>query len=177
MLSRILGHIGQEISWVHTLIKEELASKKKYLGVFADLIIYPVNMNIRPALVILSSRIFGNVSEKTLLLASVFQYIYLATTIQQCVYSYDISDSSQGVVAGPGSKLPVLAGDYLYGRALTLLSKEGLQNYIQPIARIVRNIHEGCIIKHMLKHKLSSHMTLIEATQKEYAELFGGCCS
>jgi hypothetical protein len=87
MLSYILGHIGQEITWVHNLIEGELALKKRYLGVFDDLSLSPVNMNIRPALVILSSRINGYVSEKTLLLAGVFQYIYIASTIQQCVAS------------------------------------------------------------------------------------------
>lgn len=177
MLSYILRHIGQEITWVHNLIEGELASKKRYLGGFADLNLSPENMNIRPALVILSSRVYGYVSEKTLLLAGVFQYIYIASTIQQCVSRHGISSNDQRVAAEPASKLPVLVGDYLYGKSLTLLSKEGLQNYIQPIIKIVRSIHEGCIIKHMLKHNLSGHMTLTEAIQKESAELFGGCCS
>ncbi|MGI6491899.1 MAG: hypothetical protein GX949_01765 [Peptococcaceae bacterium] len=177
MLSYILGHIGQEITWVHNLIEGELALKKRYLGVFDDLSLSPVNMNIRPALVILSSRINGYVSEKTLLLAGVFQYIYIASTIQQCVSRHDMSTSGQRAAAAPASKLPVLAGDYLYGQSLTLLSKEGLQNYIQPIAKILRSIHEGCMIKNMLKQDLSSHMTLTEAIQKESAELFSGCCS
>jgi geranylgeranyl pyrophosphate synthase len=177
MLSHIIEQIGRELASVHSLIEEHLKIKAGYLGAFANLELSPVNRNIRPALVILSSRIYGNVSEKAVVLASVFQFIYMAANVQRGVSETDTE--SFGIPDDPsvGSQFPVLVGDYLYGKFFTFLSEAGMLNLLGPIAEIICHIHEGGIIKQNLKLQSPSTKDLLEAVQKESAELFGECCS
>ena len=59
MLSNIITPIEGEIVSVHNLIKKHLTIKSGYLGRYAHLELSSINKNIRPVLVVLSSRIFG----------------------------------------------------------------------------------------------------------------------
>jgi geranylgeranyl pyrophosphate synthase len=177
MLSHIIEQIERDLALVNSQVQEHLKIKAGYLGAFANLELSPVNRNIRPALVILSSRIYGNVSEKAVILASVFQFIYMAANVQRSVSESDTE--SFGIPDDPssGSQFPVLVGDYLYGKFFSFLSEAGMLNLLSPIAEIICNIHEGGIMKQKIKLQASPAKALREAIQKETAELFGGCCS
>jgi octaprenyl-diphosphate synthase len=177
MLSHIIEQIEQELAWVNNLIEDHLKIKAGYLGSFANLELSPVNQHIRPALVILSSRIYGNVLEKTLVLASVFQFIYMASNVQRSVSEYDTECFGIPEDLNSGSQFPVLVGDYLYGKFYSLLSEKGMLDLLSPIAEIICSIHEGGLIKKKLMLQTSPARTLRDAIQKESAELFGGCCS
>jgi len=177
MLSHIIEQIERDLAWVHSLIEDHLRIKAGYLGSFANLELSPINQNIRPALVILSSRIFGNIPEKTVVLASVFQFIYMAANVQRSVSESDTQ--TFGVPDDPslGSQFPVLVGDYLYGTFFTLISEAGMLNLLSPLAEIICHIHEGGLMKQKLKLQALPNMAFRDAIQKESAELFGGCCS
>lgn len=177
MLSYIIEQIERDLTWVHSLIEDNLKIKAGYLGAFANLELSWINHNIRPALVILSSRIYGGIPEKTVVLASVFQFIYMAANVQRGVSESDTE--AFGIPEDPnlGSQFPVLVGDYLYGKFFTLLSEAGMLNLLSPIAEIICHIHEGGIMKQKLELQTSPSKALLEAIQKESAELFGGCCS
>ncbi len=177
MLSHIIEQIEQDLALVHNMVEEHLKIKAGYLGSFTNLELSPVNRNIRPALVILSSRIYGNVSEKTMVLASVFQFIYMAANVQRSVSESDTESFGIPEDPGSGSQFPVLVGDYLYGKFFTLLSEAGMLNLLSPIAEIICNTHEGGIMKQKIKLQASPAKALRESIQKESAELFGGCCS
>ncbi len=177
MLSHIIEQIERELTWVKSLIEDHLKIKAGYLGSFANLELSPVNQNIRPALVILSSRIYGNVTEKTVVLASVFQFIYMAANVQRGVSESDTETFGIPEDPGIGSQFPVLVGDYLYGKFFSLLSEAGMLTLLSPIAEIICNMHEGGIMKQKLKSQTSPTRALRDAIQKESAELFGGCCS
>lgn len=178
MLSYIIEQIERDLACVHSLIKDHLKIKAGYLGSFANLELSPINKNIRPALVILSSRIYGTIPEKTVTLASVFQFIYMAANVQRNVSEFDTE--TFGVPDDPkllGSQFPVLVGDYLYGKFFTLLAEAGMLNLLSPLAEIICHIHEGGIMKQKLKLQSPPTKALCEAIQKESAEMFGGCCS
>ncbi|MDD4237676.1 MAG: polyprenyl synthetase family protein [Desulfotomaculaceae bacterium] len=177
MLSHIIEEIARDLAWVNNLIEDHLKIKAGYLGAFANLDMSPINQDIRPALVILSSRIYGNVPEKAVVLASVFQFIYMAANVQRSVSESDTETFGMPEDPNLGSQFPVLVGDYLYGKFFTLLSEADMLNLLRPIAEIICHIHEGGIMKQKLKLQTSPSKALGDAIQKESAELFGGCCS
>lgn len=176
MLSHIIVQIERDLAWVNSLIKDHLKIKAGYLGSFANLKLTPINQNIRPALVILSSRIYGSVTEKTVILASVFQFIYMAANVQRGVSESDTETFGIPEDPSSGSQFPVLVGDYLYGKFFALLSEAGMLNLLSPIAEIICNVHEGGIAKQKLKLQGSPSKALHEAIHMETAELFAGCC-
>lgn len=179
MLSHIIGQIEEELTQVDNLVEGHLKTKVGHLGAFANLDMSPLNKHIRPALVILSSRIYGNVPEKTVILASVFQFIYMASSVQRRVSEHDTEGFGSGMADNPGSgsQFPVLVGDYLYGKFFSLLSDSGMLYLLTPISDIICSIHEGGIMKQRLESHNSPASSLIDVVQKESAELFGGCCS
>lgn len=176
MLSNILQPIEKELHSVHNLIKEQLTIKAGYVGSFAHLEFSYINKTIRPALVILSSRIYGCAPEKAAALASVFQFIYMAASVHEGIPESD-SDYIRGD-SDPrnGSQFPVLVGDYLYGKFFTFLCDADIINLLQPLAEIICLIHEGGILKKKVNGQSLSSQVFHEVVRKETAELFAGCC-
>lgn len=177
MLSNILQPIEEELHSVHNLIKNQLTIKAGYVGSFAHLEFSFINKTIRPALVILSSRIYGCNPEKAAALASVFQFIYMASSVHEGITEND-SDYIRGD-SDPrdGSQFPVLVGDYLYGKFFTFLCDAGIINLLHPLAEIICLIHEGGIIKKKVTGQSPSSQVFREVVRKETAELFAGCCA
>lgn len=177
MLSNILQPIEKELHSVHNLIKNQLTIKAGYVGSFAHLEFTFVNKTLRPALVILSSRIYGCNPEKSAALASVFQFIYMASKVHEGIPEND-SDYIRGD-SDPrdGSQFPVLVGDYLYGKFFTFLCKAGIINLLHPLAEIICQIHEGGILKKKVTGQSPSLQVFREIVRKETAELFAGCCA
>lgn len=177
MLSSILQPIEKELQTVHNLIKKQLTIKAGHVGSFAHLEFSFINKTIRPALVILTSRIYGCDPKKAAALASVFQFIYMASNVHQ-----GISENDSDFVRGDsdprdGSQFPVLVGDYLYGKFFTFLCDAGIINLLHPLAEIICQIHEGSILRKKLSGPNPSSQVFREVVRKETAELIGGCCA
>jgi len=177
MLSHILEPIEKELYSVHKLIKEQLSIKAGYVGLFAHLELSYINKTIRPALVILSSRIYGCNPAKAVALASVFQFIYMASKVHEGIPEND-SDYIRGD-SDPrdGSQFPVLVGDYLYGKFFSFLCDADIINLLQPMAEIICQIHEGGILRKKVNGQNPSSQAFREVVRKETAELFAGCCA
>ncbi len=177
MLANILQPIEKELQSVHKLIQSQLIIKAGYIGSFAHLEFSPINKTIRPALVILSSRVYGSNPEKTTVLASVFQFIYMASKVHEGI-SEDDSDYIRGD-SDPrdGSQFPVLVGDFLFGKSFTFLCEADMLNMLRPLAEIVCQVHEGGIIRKKITGQDPPPKAFLEVIRKETAELFAGCCA
>jgi geranylgeranyl pyrophosphate synthase len=176
MLINVYKGIEEDLRQVQQMVDNEMNIKAGYIGTFAHLECSTVNQTVRPALVILSSRLFGGDPVKTVALASIFQFIYLASNIHEGIGEND-SDYIRGD-SDPrdGSQFPVLVGDFLYGKFFKALCDADLIDLLHPLAEIICCIHEGGILKKKaLGQPLSSH-AVREAVLKETAELFSGCC-
>ncbi len=177
MLSNIITPIEGEIASVHNFIKKHLTIKSGYLGRYAHLELSSINKNIRPVLVILSSRIFGLAREKSIALAGIIQFIYMASTVHQGITENDSEYHRGNIDPRDGSQFPVLVGDYLYGKFFYFLSEAGILSLLDPLADIICQIHEGGILRKKLTRQAASSKALHEVVRKETSELFGGCCS
>ncbi|HPU35719.1 MAG TPA: polyprenyl synthetase family protein [Bacillota bacterium] len=176
MLSNIITPIEDEIVSVHNLIQKHLTIRTGYLGKYAHLEFSSINKNIRPALVILSSRIFGLAREKSIVLASIIQFIYMASCVHRGITENDTDYHRGNIDPRDGSQFPVLVGDYLYGKFFYFLSEAGILSLLDPLADIICQIHEGGILRKKLTRQVASK-ALYEVVRKETSELFGGCCS
>lgn len=177
MLSNISTPIDDELLAVHNLIKKHLTIKTGYLGTYAHLDFSSINKNIRPVLVILSSRIYGLAREKTIALAGVIQFIYMASNVHQGISENDSEYYRGNVDPKDGSQFPVLVGDYLYGKFFFFLSEAGILNLLDPLAEIICQIHEGGLLKKKLTRQVPPSKAFREVVRKETATLFAGCCS
>ncbi len=172
MLREILRPIEGDLQSVQDKIQKNLLSRAGCVGSFAHLEVSYLNQVIRPALVILAGRLFNYSAEKTIMLAGIFQFIYMASQIHA-----GISDSDSDENKNYGSKFPVLVGDYLYGKFFTFLCDAGIIRFLQPLAEIICSINEGRILKQNAGGAYDTHPLIFkEIISKEMATLFAGCC-
>lgn len=177
MLRTILEPIMEDLERVFSLIKKEYPAMIEQAGDDTGLEYLSVNKAIRPALVILSSRMYGGNPEKTASLAVVFQFIYLASRVHNSISE---SESGPGVYScglNDGNRFPVLLGDYLYGRSTSILLDSGINGMIRELAEIVCHVHEGMILRRQLAGRNPAVQLYHDIIRKETAELFAACCS
>ena len=177
MLKEILRPIENELQAVNKLVERELYIKSAHIGKFAHLESSYNERVIRPALVILSSRIYGLIEYKAVALAGVFQFIHMASRVHGSIPEKDSDYIREDLDPRDGSQFPVLVGDYLYGKFFSFLYHSGMINYLGPLADIICQIHEGGILKNKITGKYTSTDACREVVRKETAELFAGCCA
>ncbi len=176
MLSDILKPIESELLQVENIIAQNLFTRAGSIDEFIHLNFSYTNKVIRPALTILPARLFGRKDDRVLILASIFQFIYMALKVQQCVVEEDRDLSTQRGNSKDGFRFPVLVGDYLYGKFFYFLSRAGLLDLLEPLAELICSLHEGSIIEKNIGDKNMPAYMVNEAVRKETAEFFASCC-
>lgn len=167
--------IAEELQQTQRKVQNKLIIKAGSLGDFAKLNVSPTNKVIRPALVIMTSRLFNNRSEQVLYLAAILQFIYLASYVHRGINE----DHPPGEEHDPrdGCQFPVLVGDYLFGRFFTTLCDGGIINYLHPLAKIISAINEGGILDRLHPTASSTDTHLYhQIIRLEKAEIMAGCC-
>ncbi|MFX4260600.1 polyprenyl synthetase family protein [Pelotomaculum propionicicum] len=177
MLREILKPIENELNIVNNTVEKEMFIRAGHIGTYAHLEFSYFDRVIRPALVILSSRIYGCAGEKTLSLACVFQFTHMASIVHKTIPEKDTDYIREDSDPRDGSQFPVLAGDYLYGKFFSYLHNAGMINFLGPVAEIICGIHEGGILKNKIKGKNPASEAYCEVVRKETAELFAGCAA
>jgi len=176
MLRTILDPIMEDLEYVYCLFRKEFSVIVGQTGDFTGLEYLSVNTAIRPALVILSSRIYGGNPEKTAILAVVFQLIYLASRVHSGISDSEPDSGSEGFGRRDENRFPVLLGDYLYGKSSSILLQSGITGMLRVLAEIVCQVHEGMILRKKLTGHNTASQAFHEIIRKETAELFAGCC-
>ncbi|WP_018086542.1 polyprenyl synthetase family protein [Desulfurispora thermophila] len=154
MLAEVLRPIRPELQQVAGYMQKHFYIKAGYLGDFAHVELSHLDSQLRPALVVLVAKLFGEIDTRVLSLAGVVQFIHLAARVHDNI-NEDQHDSDP-LVADPreGSQYPVLVGDYFYGRFFTTLCEAGIECFLQPLAEVICQINTGGI----LRLKRSTHM-------------------
>ena len=99
---------------------------------------------LRPMLVLLSAKLFGQVNERTVRAAAFVELVHSATLLHDDVV--DDADERRGrssVKAQFGNLSAVLAGDFLLAKAMLLLSAPGDHAILQEMLRTTAAMSEG----------------------------------
>lgn len=173
-LNKILQLIEDDLGQVKNFIEKELPADRELVKNFVGFEFSQADLIIRPALVILSSRVYGGNSNKTIALASVFQFAYMAFRTHDSIAEYH-SGQRRDYELLDEVRFPVLLGDYLYSKSYAILIKAGITGMLQCLAEIIGQINEGGILKRRLS-ALKPASQIYEIVRKESAEVFAGCC-
>jgi geranylgeranyl pyrophosphate synthase len=127
---------------------------------------------IRPALVLLTSRLYQHRPEAAVPLAAVHQFIYLAGRVHTGVAEECTALRRE---AAQSYQFPVLVGDYLYGRFFTTLCDAGQNHLLGDLARVICSMNEGGMMR--AKNALGqAGYDVTEIIRLETAELIASCC-
>jgi len=176
MLSDILQLIREDLENVYSLIEKELSSKASQKVSFTNLECSSADMIIRPALVILSSRIYDGDPGKTAILAGAFQFAYMASKMHSSISEGGSDLTCHSPAMRDEVQLPILMGDYLYSKAHMILFEAGITGMLGVLAEIICQVNEGGILRKKLGGHKPVPQMFREIICKETGEFFGGCC-
>jgi octaprenyl-diphosphate synthase len=133
---------------------------------------------LRPALVLLSSRLFSGPAEEGVFLASLFELVHTASLIHD-----DIIDNAgtrhggESVHAKWGPNITVLLGDHLYIRSIGLALQSRHEGIVRLLAEVSAAMIEGELDEYGLGGDLDiSEARYLSVIEKKTAVMFAGCC-
>ncbi|MBR3699973.1 MAG: polyprenyl synthetase family protein [Bacteroidales bacterium] len=131
---------------------------------------------LRPWLVFLSARLFGEINDTTRRTALFVELLHTATLIHDDVV--DRSDMRRGqpsVNARWNSQVAVLAGDYLLAKAMRLLSNPEDHLILKEMLDVAMKMSEGELLQNG-KLKVESGKMYLDIVTRKTARLIQACC-
>lgn len=174
MVAEFLESILDDLKSVDEKVAKAFKIKPGNLSKFAHVETESVQKYLHPALVLFSGRLLGYTGSRLVSLAAVIQLIYLASAVQfrvpdNCVRNPVEEDLKDG------AQLPVLAGDYLYGRFFVELCAGEILQFLNPLASVIADMNYGALQrrKHQGLQATDMKMALF-VIEKESAALTEG---
>lgn len=143
-LEHIIEPIRTELAQFEVFFEQTMKAETEPMDDIMRYVQESRGKRLRPILVLLSAKLFGEVNERTLRAATFVEMMHSATLIHDDVV--DDADERRGkasVKAQFGNHSAVLAGDYLLAKAMLLLSQPDEYNILQEMLRTAAAMSEG----------------------------------
>jgi len=133
---------------------------------------------LRPALVLLTSRLFSPGSEESVFLASLVELLHTASLIHDdIVDNAGVRRGKESVHAKWGPNITVLLGDYLYIKSIGLSLQSRHDRVIRLLADVSARMIEGELDEYALVGDLRiTEEQYLSIVENKTAVLFGACC-
>lgn len=132
---------------------------------------------LRPALLLLSSRLFGNATDCARRLAAVVEMIHTATLVHDDVI--DVARTRRGRPSTNvvwGNHISVLAGDWLYMQAFQVALRERNFHILDLLISLTQMMVEGELIQLERLHRIDvTEADYMELVDRKTASLFSAC--
>lgn len=152
-LNQIQSPILKDMKAVDRVIRDSLHSEVTLINTIGEHIISSAGKRLRPALVLLSSGLFGPVSTQQHQLAAVIEFIHTATLLHDDVV--DESDMRRGKRTANhvfGNAASVLVGDFLYSRAFQMMVSLNNMRVMEILSDATNTIAEGEVLQLLNLH-------------------------
>lgn len=123
-LGKILDNVAKDLSLVEQAILENVKTDIPLLTEISEYILGSGGKRLRPALVLLSAKLFNDNSPQTIQAAQVVEYLHTATLLHDDVVdNADMRRSQEAVHRRWGKDASVLVGDYLFSMVFQQLTE------------------------------------------------------
>ena len=143
-LNDIIHPIAAELAQFETFFEMTLHAETKPMDSIMHYVLESRGKRMRPILLLLCAKLFGEVNEQTLRAATFVEMVHSATLIHDDVV--DNADSRRekaSVKAHFGNLSAVLAGDYLLAKAMLLLAQPNDYAILQEMLHTAAAMSEG----------------------------------
>ena len=180
-----MGMTPQEIYQLITpellLVEDELRGyTRSEIGTISEISEYLLNAGgkrIRPALLLLTAKMLGDVSPMAIRLATVVEFIHNATLVHDDII--DAADTRRGRPSANshwGNSMTVLAGDWLYMQSFAVALAEKNFEVLNTLIDITQKMVEGELLQLTLLGKSAiTEQQLLDIVERKTAYLFSGC--
>ncbi|ATW24524.1 polyprenyl synthetase family protein [Candidatus Formimonas warabiya] len=165
----MLTSIQAELNAVFAQIEEDCHLKSGHLSEFIPgFQLNPIDVYLRPTLVLLSAKLFQGCLKKPAVLAGVVQLIFIAQEIHNRIPDDCAKEAPQ---------FPVLVGDYLFSKFFKKLSDHNLLEWLAPLASVICEMNEGGVVRHeVLDRGLAGEEACLEVIRREHGLLSALAC-
>jgi octaprenyl-diphosphate synthase len=176
-LKEIVALVEDDLAKVEEIFEQQVRSDVKLVAEIARYIQEGGGKRIRPALLLLGARLCGYRGERSILLASVVEFIHTATLLHDDIIDEaTVRRGRRSVNSRWGNDITVLLGDFLYTKSMAMaLSQDNL-----PILRLLSDVTLRMIEGEILEIERNGDLDAREADhvdliRRKTADLFSAC--
>ena len=180
-LNDIIHPIAAELQQFEAFFGQTLKAETEPMNSIIRYVSDTRGKRLRPILVLLGAKLFGEVNGQTLRAATFVEMVHSATLIHDDVV--DDSDqrrSKASVKAQFGNLSAVLAGDYLLAKAMLLLSHPDDYAILQEMLRTTAAMSEGELMQNIFADcvpQLEKTTKYLDIITRKTARLMRSCCA
>ena len=176
-LDSIKQPIAQELQRFNALFSETMQHDNPLLHVALQHILQQRGKQMRPILILLSAKLYGEVSDAVLHAAVAMELLHTASLVHD-----DVVDESnrrrgqQSINALLDNKAAVLVGDFLLSKALQAAAQTGSVDFVHHMAGLGLSLADGELVQLDTTHRETfEEATYYEVVAKKTASLFATC--
>jgi octaprenyl-diphosphate synthase len=172
------ARIAPSLELVEATLRDQLDSKVALIGTLGSHLLSSGGKRLRPALVLLAAELCGYTGPRRIELAAALELLHTATLLHDDIV--DMAEYRRGRPAANavwGNRRAVLAGDFFYARASSIIVEDGNLEIVESYARTIRLMAEG----ELLQLDRSFDVDITEAhyydvIERKSATLLSNCC-
>lgn len=177
-LETIKKPIAAELDVFEDRFRDAMRSKVPLLDKITWYIVQRKGKQVRPMLVLLSARLFGEINEASYTAASLVELLHTATLVHDDVV--DDSNERRGffsINALWKNKVAVLVGDFLLSQGLSLSVKNGQYRMLAMVSQAVKEMAEGELLQMEKARRLDIKEEIYhEIIRQKTASLIAAAC-
>ena len=176
-LSKIQQEIEPELAKMNSIIRDSLASENELMDTVVGNYLLTKGKQIRPIMVILSAKFFGDVNNHVLHAGAALEMLHNASLIHDDVVDETSLRRGHATVNNQwGNHIAVLVGDFFVANALAAGIRTGILSIISSLSDLGKELSLGEVdqICNVRDHRLDEehYMSMI---RKKTASLFRNC--
>ncbi len=177
-LSALYRSINSDLEKVEAQLEVWSQSDSPLISEISRYVLRKRGKRFRPALVLLSSRLFDRRDGEDVFLAALVEMLHTASLIHDdIVDNAGVRRGKASVHAKWGANITVLLGDYLYIKSIGL----SLQSRHERVIRLLADVSARMIEGELDEYVLAGDLRITEAQYRDIVEsktavLFGACC-
>lgn len=177
-LDTIIKPIKEDLDNFDKYFKQQLQSKVPLLNMVLRYVASRSGKKIRPALVFLTSKMFGEMNRRAVIGAAMIELLHTATLVHDDVV--DEAKERRGFLSINAiwkNKVAVLLGDYLLSRGLLVSVENEEYKFLKITSNAVKMMSEGELLSMEASRRMNYSKNLyFEIIRNKTAVLLRSCC-
>ncbi len=143
-----LDRIAPSLDLIERAMRDQLASESDVIAAVGDHVLASGGKRVRPALLLLCAELCGYTGPRRVQVAAAVELLHTATLLHD-----DVVDASQlrrgrpSAMALWGNRRAVLAGDFFYARASSMIVEDGDLDVLWVFSNTIRLMAEGEVLQ------------------------------
>ena len=145
---RAFSRIEPELELVEQHMRDQFGSASELIPLIGDHVLAAGGKRIRPALVLLAAELCGYTGPRRIHIGAAIEFMHTASLLHDDVV--DLSELRRGRPSANalwGNRRAVLAGDFFYARASSIITDDGNPDILRSFVNAIRSMSEGELLQ------------------------------